>query len=113
MKSGKTGVWFWMVIDEYKKRAGCGSSLRMIERKVVHVKRVVKWGKRIMKGGGKGWDTRLGEVVCLLHDVGRFPQSLYGTFNDGKSINHAKVGRKMFMDSELNDEWTKAVTGTP
>lgn len=36
---------------------------------------------------------RLAEATALLHDVGRFRQyTEYGTFVDGKSVNHARLG---------------------
>lgn len=36
---------------------------------------------------------RIAEAVALLHDIGRFPQfAEYGTFNDARSVDHARLG---------------------
>ena len=38
-------------------------------------------------------DLKIAEIVALFHDIGRFKQYLtYATFNDKKSVNHAKLG---------------------
>ncbi|MCD4721870.1 MAG: HD domain-containing protein, partial [Desulfobacula sp.] len=38
-------------------------------------------------------DLKIVEIAALFHDIGRFKQYLtYATFNDTKSINHAKLG---------------------
>ncbi len=50
-------------------------------------------------------EIRIAEAMALLHDVGRFRQySLYGTFNDRASTNHALLGlREMGMLRVLAD----------
>ena len=46
-------------------------------------------------------DTQLAEIIGLFHDVGRFRQySLYKTFNDADSEDHADLGIKVI--DELN-----------
>jgi len=46
-------------------------------------------------------DTQLAEIIGLFHDVGRFRQySLYKTFNDADSEDHADLGIKVI--GELN-----------
>jgi len=45
-------------------------------------------------------DLRLAEVIALYHDIGRFEQyDRYGTFNDLKSEDHAKLGVKILKTS--------------
>jgi HD superfamily phosphohydrolase YqeK len=45
---------------------------------------------------------RLAETIGLLHDVGRFAQyQRYGTFNDSRSINHAKLGIDVIKENRL------------
>lgn len=40
--------------------------------------------------------VRIAEVMGLMHDIGRFEQLIdYGTFADGKSIDHAQLGIKV------------------
>jgi hypothetical protein len=55
-------------------------------------------------------EMRIAEAMALLHDVGRFRQySLYGTFNDMMSTNHALLGlREMGASMILGDLPQKA-----
>ncbi len=44
----------------------------------------------------------LAEVVALFHDVGRFPQyRRFRTFVDGVSVNHAALGVKVLLESNV------------
>ena len=48
--------------------------------------------------------VNLAEAVALFHDVGRFEQyRCYQTFNDGRSINHAKKGVDVLNQSSILD----------
>ena len=55
-------------------------------------------------------DAALAEIVGLLHDVGRFRQySVYKTFNDAESEDHADLGLKVMAEEipllkELSEE---------
>jgi hypothetical protein len=54
-------------------------------------------------------DVQLAELMGLLHDVGRFHQwTIYQTFNDADSEDHADLGVKVIVDlpfyDMLNDE---------
>lgn len=55
-------------------------------------------------------DTALAEIMGLFHDVGRFRQySLYKTFNDAQSEDHADLGLKVLAEEvpymhELNSK---------
>jgi putative nucleotidyltransferase with HDIG domain len=47
-------------------------------------------------------DVQLAEIMGLFHDVGRFRQySLYQTFNDSQSEDHADLGLKVLDELEL------------
>ncbi len=50
-------------------------------------------------------DSRLAEVISLLHDVGRFEQyRRYRTFNDMKSKNHAYLGLQVMAKHRVLSE---------
>ncbi|WP_378953896.1 HD domain-containing protein [Pelosinus sp. sgz500959] len=45
---------------------------------------------------------KLAEIATLLHDIGRFKQyQIYRTFNDGLSINHAKLGLDVLEEANI------------
>ena len=94
--------WFNEVVEDCRKQPGKENKLDKIQIKLEHTARVVKWGKKIMDGEKWRWNYQQGLTVCLLHDIGRFPQALYGTFRDGASINHAKKGRIMFKEAGVD-----------
>ena len=64
----------------------------MIKLKIEHTKRVAEMAKKIAVSLNlSDEDTKLAELIALLHDIGRFEQAQkYGTFNDSKSINHGE-----------------------
>jgi hypothetical protein len=44
----------------------------------------------------------LAEAIGLLHDIGRFPQyARYGTFRDGASVNHGKLGAEVIEEEHI------------
>ncbi len=44
----------------------------------------------------------LGETIALFHDIGRFEQfKKYGTFNDGKSEDHAILGVRILKERDI------------
>ena len=50
-------------------------------------------------------DTELAEIIGLFHDVGRFRQySIYKTFNDADSEDHADLGLKVIDELEFFNE---------
>ena len=50
-------------------------------------------------------DCRLAEIIGLFHDVGRFRQfSVYRTFNDAESEDHAALGLRVMDEEQL---WEK------
>ena len=47
-------------------------------------------------------DTELAEIIGLFHDVGRFRQySIYKTFNDADSEDHADLGMKVISELDF------------
>jgi hypothetical protein len=82
--------------DEYvgRFRADDGRLPPMLQLKLDHTRHVVANAETIMDA--EGWPSarrRLGHASALLHDVGRFPQlTVYGTFDDHRSVNHAACG---------------------
>ena len=85
-------TWLEKYIHTYKNK---GPDIQEnIGLKEDHTKRVCNeiliLGKRL---GLNDDELRLAEIIALLHDVGRFEQyARYGTFKDGKSVNHAELG---------------------
>ena len=79
-------------VDTYRDNE---DALRPMQQlKLTHTMHVVKDAKNIMQG--EGWnqeDAPTGEVVAVLHDIGRFSQfAEFGTFRDSESIDHAERG---------------------
>jgi putative nucleotidyltransferase with HDIG domain len=55
-------------------------------------------------------ELRLAELSALLHDIGRFEQyAKYGTFLDGKSVNHAQLGVKIIQGKEILSQLDNSV----
>lgn len=65
-----------------------------------HTKRVQKEAADIAKYLNLNEeDSKLAELIGLLHDVGRFEQvKRYNTFSDKKSIDHAKLGTEILFN---------------
>ena len=54
-------------------------------------------------------DTELAEIIGLFHDVGRFRQySIYKTFNDADSEDHADLGLKVIDELDFFKEISDA-----
>ncbi len=74
-----------------------------------HTKRVCE--NIIMIGKAMGlsdYDLILAETMALFHDIGRFEQyTLYGTFSDKASENHAKLGLQQMAVHNVLSENTK------
>ena len=75
-----------------------------ISLKVKHSYRTAEYAKTIAKEAGK--DEKLGELIGLLHDIGRFEQiKRYGTFDDRKSIDHANLGVEILKNDNYIDRY--------
>lgn len=77
-----------------------------IEIKLNHTLRVcfeiLDIGKSI---GLKQDDLNIAEIIALFHDLGRFEQIVkYGTFDDGKSVDHAVLGKQILNSIPLFNE---------
>lgn len=61
-------------------------------------------------------DIRLATIITLFHDIGRFKQfSKYKTFDDSKSVNHAKYGIQILEEEgflENLEETEKSIVYT-
>jgi hypothetical protein len=76
-----------------------------VRLKEEHTERVCK--EIVMLGGAlnlPAQDMLLAEMMALFHDLGRFKQyATYGTFEDGRSENHAALGlRELARDRVLS-----------
>ncbi|TKG94107.1 HD domain-containing protein [Puteibacter caeruleilacunae] len=74
-----------------------------LDLKKYHTERVVNNALRIAESIELDeTDTKIVEVVALLHDIGRFPQfAKYKTFSDADSIDHAKLGIEVIEENDL------------
>jgi hypothetical protein len=86
-------------------RDGSGALPDMLRLKLEHTHGVVADARRIM--AGESWDATartLGEASALLHDAGRYSQMAeFGTFQDSKSIDHAKRGVQVIQQQRWLD----------
>lgn len=97
-------------VDSYRDASGALSS--MMQLKLEHTLCVVEDARRVM--AGEAWpeaDCVMGEACALLHDSGRYSQlKEFGTFQDAKSVDHAKRGvqviaRQGWLDASTDEEW--------
>ena len=72
-----------------------------VRLKIEHTYRVAELCERIARSEGWGADETLLAWLCgLLHDVGRFEQlRRYGTFDDRRSIDHARAGAEVLFEA--------------
>lgn len=75
----------------------------MIKLKHDHTYRVCKQSLEISKDLKLNEEnTQLAYLIALLHDVGRFPQAtIYHSFNDFSTIDHADLGCEMLFENGL------------
>ncbi|MBE6071405.1 MAG: HD domain-containing protein [Clostridium butyricum] len=82
------------------------SSNEKIKLKIDHTYRVSELCERIaLSIGMSKEDIDIAWLTGLLHDIGRFEQvRRYGTFNDFRSIDHAKLGVEiLFNEGNIRD----------
>lgn len=74
-----------------------------IRLKIVHTYEVIKLTDYICdKRHIKGDDKALGELIALLHDIGRFEQFVrYGSYIDYQTIDHAQLGSDILFKDGL------------
>ena len=87
-------------------RDGSGTLPDMLRLKLQHTLCVVADARRIMSGEAWPDESRvLGEACALLHDTGRYSQLReFGTFQDAKSIDHARRGVQVIIKQAWLDE---------
>ncbi len=77
--------------------------MKNINLKYDHTERVVIESRGIATSiGASPKEMTIALLVAMLHDVGRYPQLLeFNTFDDRKSINHAKLGATVIYEEEV------------
>ncbi len=94
--------WFDAFTAAYRGRSTALD--HAVELKRAHTRRVQQETEDLVSDLGLGGAGRLLPLAAaLLHDVGRFEQfARWGTFDDGKSADHAELGcRLLTADREL------------
>lgn len=92
------------VFDEYVDNYD--SSDEKIKLKIEHTYRVSELCEKIAKSlKFSKEDADVAWLIGMLHDIGRFEQvKRYGTFNDAKSVDHAKLGVEiLFKDRKIRE----------
>lgn len=92
------------VFDEYVKNYD--SSNEKIKLKIDHTYRVSELCEKIaLSLDMSNEEIDIAWFTGLLHDIGRFEQvKRYGTFNDSKSVDHAKLGVEiLFNEGKIRD----------
>ncbi|WP_462332111.1 HD domain-containing protein [Schwartzia sp. (in: firmicutes)] len=84
----------------YNEAEDIQQAIRMKEE---HTMRVLGYARELSEHLGlAGDDVIRAEIMGLLHDVGRFRQfTIYRTFNDAQSEDHAALGLKTIADEGL------------
>lgn len=92
------------VFDDYVEKYD--SSDEKIKLKIDHTYRVSELCEKIaISLGLSNEELDIAWLTGLLHDIGRFEQvKRYGTFNDFKSVDHAKLGVDiLFNEGKIRD----------
>lgn len=91
------------------------SSDEKIKLKINHTYRVAGLCDRIADSIGLvGEDRDIAWLIGMLHDVGRFEQiRRYHTFNDAKSIDHAKLGADLLFCEGLMEQYVPGLLEQP
>ncbi len=99
--------WFSDYVLSFK---GSGTDLlENVNLKELHTQKVCEAIIEIGKSLGLNEEElQLAEIIALFHDVGRFEQyKTYGTFMDGKSVNHAELGIEILLKNKVLDNLSK------
>lgn len=102
----KVITWATEVMRENYETAESEEIREKVVNKTIHTREVVKAGEDIMnRSPEQQWNFLLGLLICLLHDIGRFPQVQKNTFSDGISgIDHACMGCQMVKKAGFSNE---------
>lgn len=76
---------------------------KKIALKVAHIERTADIAKQIAQGLQlEKEESKLAELIGLLHDIGRFEQvKRYQTFKDKKSVDHGELGVQILFEQGL------------
>lgn len=100
---------FYDYVDLYRED---GKLCKLLQEKLEHIERVADDSVYIAKG--EGWsdkDVSTAEICGFYHDVGRFSQyKQYGTFSDGKSVNHGQHGFEVINTENMFKGMEKSIS---
>jgi len=96
--------WAEKIIEESFKEAINEEARGKVRHKIMHTLEVVKMGNKIIdKTPENKWNKVLAITVCLLHDIGRFPQVRQNSYSDYKTgIDHGTLGAKMVGENGID-----------
>jgi len=96
--------WFFDYVREF--RDADGKLPFMMEIKLVHSRRVASDASELAEAlGCSESEMHVARIAGLLHDVGRFEQyQRFGTFQDGNSIDHGKLGLSILQRHKALEE---------
>jgi len=100
--------WAKKIVEENLAAAKDEGAREKVIYKVGHTQMVVDMGREIMLNIPEfEWNETQVEVICFLHDIGRFPQVLKNSYSDLQTgIDHASLGAKMIAEENFPwEEW--------
>lgn len=99
--------WVEEIIQKNLEAATSEGARAKVEYKKWHIGEVVRIGREIVENTPEiKWNVAQAMAICLLHDIGRFPQVLANSFSDIKTgIDHASLGVKMIAEKSF--PWEK------
>ncbi len=107
-----TEIVNWLIkiqLEAFEKATTTKNKSRILY-KIYHTNTCILAGMDIIKNTPEiEWNMLLAQTICLLHDTGRFPQAVTGTFIDKQApFDHAEMGVEMISNSiQLNNLFTK------
>ena len=88
-------------LDQYEDKSTVGFDL-----KLKHTFRVMKISKDLCKKINiSREETKLAQVIALLHDIGRFEELLYMKKLDSAKFDHSAVGIKVLFEDNVIDKF--------
>jgi hypothetical protein len=99
--------WFVEVAQKFALQVKSKEEKAKLLHKFRHTKRVFDAGMEIAKLNvdGVDWNFYQCATVCLLHDVGRFPQAVANKLSDEISgIDHGEAGANLFSRGKVDIE---------
>jgi hypothetical protein len=95
--------WVEEVINSNILKASNEEAKKKVLYKKWHISQVVEMGMNIIENSPEfEWNRAQAMTICLLHDIGRFPQVLSNSYSDIQTgIDHAALGVKMIADKKF------------